>query len=146
MPDVGRPPLLAEPGLAKEDPKAYARLHYQANKADYMARAAAQPIEQVRKAKANWRKRNPLWVSQRNLYRKAQVKRATPKWLTDAQWGEIDAFYNEARRLTAETGVDYTVDHIVPICGKTVSGLHVPWNMQVATADDNFAKSNRFTG
>jgi hypothetical protein len=139
-------PLLTEPGLAKADPKAYRRLHYQANKVDYLARAAAQPVEQTRRAKAAWRWRNPEMVVQFGRFRKWTQRQATPAWLTAEQWAEIDRLYFEAKRLSAATGVQHHVDHIVPLRGKMVSGLHVPWNMQVATADDNFAKSNRFTG
>lgn len=59
---------------------------------------------------------------------RAQTKRATPHWADQAA---INAFYKEARRLTKLTGELHVVDHIVPKCGKTVCGLHVPWNLQV---------------
>lgn len=84
----------------------------------------------------------PLFVirKQRTLVRpkgkegivhRQQTRRATPRWLTAEQRKQMAALYAQARALTEQTGELYTVDHIVPKIGKTVCGLHVPWNLQV---------------
>lgn len=68
----------------------------------------------------------------------------TPKWLTEAMLNEINCMYKEAQRLTKVTGEQYDVDHIVPLKGATVCGLHVPWNLQVLKHTDNMRKSNKY--
>jgi hypothetical protein len=55
----------------------------------------------------------------------------------------IEAIYQEAKRLTRATGVPHDVDHIVPLHGRDVSGLHVSWNLQAIPRLDNKQKSNR---
>lgn len=67
-----------------------------------------------------------------------------PKWLTVDDRNQIASFYKKAVALSNGTGVPHQVDHIVPLQGKLVSGLHVPWNLQVIPASENFSKSNRF--
>ena len=72
------------------------------------------------------------------------LKRATPSWLTKEHHQQIKDIEAEARRLTKITGISYHVDHIIPLQGKNVSGLHVPWNLQILKAEDNLKKSNKF--
>lgn len=74
-------------------------------------------------------------------YRATKLK-ATPKWLTKEHLKEIEKFYIKAKELELETNIKYHVDHIVPLQGETVSGLHVPWNLRVIPAEDNLRKSN----
>jgi len=72
--------------------------------------------------------------------------RACPAWLTeDEHWMMYEAY--ELAHLRSESlGYVWHVDHIVPLRGKTVSGLHVPWNLQVIPGVDNMSKSNKFQG
>ena len=69
--------------------------------------------------------------------RNAKKKKATPPWLAKEHLDAIKAVYIEAERLTLETGIRHEVDHIVPLSGKTVSGLHVPWNLRAIPAVEN---------
>lgn len=73
--------------------------------------------------------------------RRAGLERATPAW---ADRGAIRAVYDEAIRLTNRTGVRHEVDHIVPLNGERVSGLHVHWNLRAIPHHINRAKSNQF--
>lgn len=87
-----------------------------------------------------WRKNNPEKVALYSCRRFGYIKRATPQWV-DLQ--QIKAVYLERDRLTEETGIVHHVDHIVPIQGKIVCGLNVPWNLQVLTASENLSKGNQ---
>jgi hypothetical protein len=61
-----------------------------------------------------------------------------------ADLGKIRAIYKMAAQLTKETGIPHEVDHMLPIKGRKVSGLHVHFNLQVIPAMDNRKKFNKF--
>ena len=82
------------------------------------------------------------WREQR-ASRRAKQKLATPPWLTDPQKAHIKRTYDLAALMEEITGNKYHVDHIIPLKGENVSGLHVPWNLQVLPADINLQKGNR---
>lgn len=67
------------------------------------------------------------------------LARATPRCLTAEQREEMERFYT-----ACPAGL--VVDHIVPIQGKYVSGLHVPWNLQYLSNKENFTKANKHDG
>jgi hypothetical protein len=63
-----------------------------------------------------------------------------------ASWGDkemIDAFYEQAARLTRETGIRFEVDHIYPLQSNWVCGLHVETNLKILPSRENQSKSNR---
>ena len=76
--------------------------------------------------------------------RSAKLNR-TPKWLTADDIEHMQALYSVAAMIQRESGVEYHIDHIIPLQGKFVSGLHVPDNLRVIPAVDNLKKSNKHT-
>jgi hypothetical protein len=84
--------------------------------------------------------------SPRNYYggnARAKMLGRMPVW---ADKKAIRAVYEEARRLTQETGIVHHVDHDIPLNGRDVSGLHVANNLQVLTDTENLRKHNHFEG
>ena len=99
--------------------------------------------EQERVRSAEYAKQHPAQFAMKTRKRKLAKLNRTPFWLNDGQLLEMQSIYKYCASLRA-TGLDYEVDHIVPLQGRTVSGLHAPWNLQVITASANASKGNRF--
>ena len=90
-----------------------------------------------------WARKNPHKVLEQSARKRATKLQRMPAWLTKEHKEQIKEIYKFAQRLSNETNVKHHVDHIVPLRGKVVSGLHVPWNLTVITADENMRKSNK---
>jgi len=76
--------------------------------------------------------------------RRAFKLRATPTWLLPQHYAQIKRTYKLAKLMEGVTGQSWHVDHIVPLQGSNISGLHVPWNLRVITAEENMKKGNRY--
>ena len=88
-----------------------------------------------------WRERWP------SLIRADKAKRRAAKLQRTVSWSNkklIEGLYEQARKLSEAAGEPYHVDHIIPLQGELVSGLHVETNLQVLLAKDNLSKSNTF--
>lgn len=105
-------------------------------------------------ASKEWRIRNPEYhhehyLNNKTVYVAARAKRraaqanATPKWLTAIDKAKIQEMYDVSVARETQTGVKHHVDHMIPIMGKKVCGMHVPWNLQVITATENLSKGWR---
>lgn len=90
-----------------------------------------------------WKSLNKSKLTSYDSKRRAAQRSASPSWLTKAQVQEIQYKYWLAKDLKAVSGEFYEVDHIVPLINPEISGLHVPWNLQILPADLNREKSNR---
>ncbi len=96
-----------------------------------------------KKAASNraYKKRHPSVVRANHAkYRAAKLQR-TVSW---ANTKLIQEIYLNARNLSEDSGESYHVDHIIPLQGKKVSGLHVETNLQILKSKDNSSKSNKF--
>jgi hypothetical protein len=84
-------------------------------------------------------KKHAAEINTNHAKRRARKLQATPSW---ADQDKIKEFYKEAHRLTEATGIQYHVDHIYPLQGKTSCGLHHEANLQIITSEENSRKSN----
>ena len=119
------------------------RGYYERNRNQVIARAQARDMATVTKYKKDHKERNPDYYKSLVSSRRRRFRLATPKWLTAEHKMEIRLKYRLAIELSRRTGVRHAVDHIIPLQGEEVCGLHVPWNLEVITQDENLKKSNK---
>lgn len=104
---------------------AASKAYYQANR-----------DEVRRKQNAYHRSNPPARLKARARYEQ-RIRERTPPWLTDEHWWQISEFYQACPP-------GHHVDHIIPLHGRNVCGLHVPWNLQYLTGPENLRKGNSF--
>ena len=95
---------------------------------------------------AEWKRRNRGHVNAKCAERRHAKALRTPSWLAEQDFTDMAKFYTLADELSCAYGFPWHVDHIIPLRGKFVSGLHVPANLQVIPGSDNMRKGNRVYG
>lgn len=133
--------------LNKESITAQKREYYLKNQEKLKASKIAYSHKnraKVSKIEAEWRFKNKGRVAANiRRYQVAKLNR-TPAWLSDFDKLKIKCIYAIAAMLTRENKEPWHVDHIIPLQGKKVSGLHVPSNLQFIRGQENKAKHNSF--
>jgi hypothetical protein len=97
-------------------------------------------INSVKSWRAEYYRANPHLKNVNTAKRRAQKLQATPPW---ADTAAIKAIYEQASFMSKVLGEKQHVDHIIPLQGKKVCGLHVAANLQILSATDNLKKSNK---
>ena len=128
----------------RESEKIRQRKRYAENKSEIVAKRAVYRATPEYKAlskrlyKRHY-KANTLRYIVKGAERRARRVKASPGWY---KRGDAKPFFELAKKLTMETGIKHVVDHIVPLKGKNVCGLHVKENLQVITQEKNLRKHN----
>ena len=107
--------------------------HAEKHKAMKLAWKRANP-ERRQELGREWRAKNPDKTRAGTANYRERLKRATPPWVNE----------DELKRIRANRPDGHHVDHIVPLAGRNISGLNVPWNLQYLPAQESWEKGNRF--
>ena len=121
----------------KELRRIWRQKYYQANKAKHRKWAQAwrsKNRERHREMNRNWARENTGKIQANKKLRDLQKERATPPW----------SEHKKIAQIYANRPPGHHVDHIIPLRGKNVSGLHVLANLQYLPADENIRKGNKF--
>jgi 5-methylcytosine-specific restriction endonuclease McrA len=123
----------------------YRKRYYQANRESEIASSKKRYDKDYESKKhKEWRRANPGKDLAKAAARRAAIHGQTPSWSVDDK-EEVAAIYAFAKAWTVATGVLHHVDHVIPLRGKDVCGLHVSWNLRIVTASENLKKGNRLT-
>lgn len=123
---------------------AYSKEWYRVNKDRrriYDANRREEKRHLYRDASKKFRQVHPGRKNADTQARRAQIVFRQPSWQPNA---ELTVFYEAAVRVTKCLNIQHDVDHIIPLRGKTVSGLHVAGNLRVYPSRLNQKKNNRF--
>ena len=94
-------------------------------------------------ARKKWVLENPGKDTAAKALNTQKRKKRTPAWLTADNHWMLEQAYELAALRTKMFGFPWHVDHVIPLNGKNVSGLHTPYNLQVIPGVENLRKGNK---
>jgi hypothetical protein len=115
-----------------------------AKRATYMEQWRQENCQHVSQYSKKYRDNNKAKYAYLCQKRKIDLLARTPQWLTTDDFWMMEEAYMLAALRTEMFGVPHHVDHVIPLRGKLVSGLHVPTNLRVVTWKENQRKTNKF--
>ena len=102
------------------------------------------PTRTVKEYKRQYRQDNKAFINFLSQNRKLAMMQRTPLWLGTEEMWLIEEAYQLAALRTKLFGFAWHVDHVIPLRGKKVSGLHTPQNLSVIPGVFNMQKTNKF--
>ena len=99
--------------------------------------------KRLNKESAEYRKQHRPKYAFLSTKRRASKSKAMPKWLTKEDIEFMEMCYVVRDQMSELHGEIFHVDHIVPLQGKRVCGLHVPWNLRIVSKDVNLTKGSK---
>jgi hypothetical protein len=119
------------------------RLYRQAAAAkirEYNKAYARRNAGKMRAWRAKWEQENVDALPRRRRERRIAETRATPAWADRVAINEV---YDRCTRISRCTGIPFHVDHVIPLRGEDICGLHIHSNLQVIPAYQNYLKANK---
>jgi len=101
-------------------------------------------LNKVKELRSVYKKNNRAKFNALNAEYRSRKLAAVPQWLSELDVWLIDEIYELSRLRSELTQTIHHVDHIIPLKGELVCGLHVPTNLQIITALENISKHNKF--
>jgi hypothetical protein len=134
---------LANPDRVQKSKATHAPKHVESAR-EWRSRSRAHLTEYARR----WREKNRASVNARATRRKcasaAAISLRGSRIVAWADHEAIKVIYEGARRISRELGIPHEVDHIIPLKGINVCGLHVEYNLRVVPASVNRRKARSF--
>lgn len=95
----------------------------------------------IREYQIRYYQDNKAAFAAKSAKRRARKLNATPEW---SDLDQIKRIYATCAKITDKTGIQHHVDHVIPLQGENICGLHVPNNLAIIPAKMNLQKSNKY--